>query len=154
MDIIRWIWVGMALFFFLAEVFTAGFVLACFGLGALAAAVPAFLGFGLVWQLVVFVAVSTAAVLFSRRFADRVTGDQPQNVGVDRVLGKTAIVIETIDPHSPAGRIRVDVEEWRADSADGSSIPEGTIVEVLSIDGTRLKVRPVPQKTDIDRTGE
>jgi membrane protein implicated in regulation of membrane protease activity len=143
MEIVRWIWVGMALFFLLAEVFTAGFVLACFGLGALAAAIPAFLGLGLFWQLLVFIIVSTVAVLLSRRFADRITGQQPQGVGVDRVLGKQAIVIETIDPLSPAGRVRVDVEEWRADSADGRTIAEGTVVEVLGIDGTRLKVRPI-----------
>ena len=148
MDIIRWIWVGMALFFLLAEVFTAGFVLACFGIGAAAAAIPAFLGFDLVWQLLVFVVVSTIAVLLSRRFADRITGDQPQRVGVDRVLGKHALVIETIDPHSPAGRVRVDVEEWRADSADGSSIAEGTIVEILGIDGTRLKVRALDNTSE------
>lgn len=143
MEIIRWIWVGMALFFLLAEVFTAGFVLACFGIGALAAAIPAFLGLGLLWQLLVFIIVSTVAVLLSRRFADRITGKQPQGVGVDRVLGKKAIVIEAIDPLSPAGRVRVDVEEWRADSADGSPIAEGAVVEVLGIDGTRLKVRPL-----------
>jgi membrane protein implicated in regulation of membrane protease activity len=148
MDLARWAWIAMALFFLLAEVFTAGFVLACFGIGALAAAIPAFLGFGLVWQLLVFIIVSTIAVLFSRKFADRVTGDQPQGLGVDRVLGKHALVIENIDPHSPSGRVRVDMEEWRADSDSGSAISKGTIVEVLKVDGTRLRVRPILQNTD------
>ena len=148
MEMVRWVWIGMALFFLLAEVFTAGFVLACFGIGALAAAIPAFLGLGLVWQLLVFIIVSTVAVLFSRRFADRVTGDQPQGLGIDRVLGKRALVIEDIDPHSPSGRVRVDVEEWRADSESGSAISKGTIVEVLAVDGTRLRVRPVAQDSD------
>jgi membrane protein implicated in regulation of membrane protease activity len=148
MEMVRWVWIGMALFFLLAEVFTAGFVLACFGIGALAAAIPAFLGFGLVWQLLVFIIVSTVAVLFSRRFADRVTGDQPQGLGVDRVLGKRALVIEDIDPHSPSGRVRVDVEEWRADSESGSAISKGTTVEVLAVNGTRLRVRPVAQNSD------
>lgn len=148
MEIIRWLWVGMALFFLLAEVFTAGFVLACFGIGALAAAVPAFLGFGLFWQLLVFIIVSSIAVLLSRRFADKVTGAQTQNVGVDRVLGKQALVIEAIDPLSPAGRVRVDVEEWRADSVDNSAIATGTVVEVMGIDGTRLKVRPLSKPSE------
>jgi membrane protein implicated in regulation of membrane protease activity len=148
MDLVRWVWIGMALFFLLAEVFTAGFVLACFGIGALAAAIPAFLGFGLVWQLLVFIIVSTVAVLFSRRFADRITGDQPQGLGIDRVLGKHALVIEDIDPHSPSGRVRVDVEEWRAESDDGSAIDKGTLVEVLAVDGTRLRVRPVVPDSD------
>jgi membrane protein implicated in regulation of membrane protease activity len=147
-DLVRWAWICIGLLFLLAEVFTAGFVLACFGVGAFAAAVPAFLGLGFVTQLLTFIVVSTLAVLFSRRFADRVTGAQPQGLGVDRVLGKQALVIETIDPDSPAGRVRVDVEEWRADSVHSEVIPEGTRVEVLGIDGTRLRVRPLPARGD------
>lgn len=147
-DLFRWAWICIGLLFLLAEVFTAGFVLACFGVGAFAAAIPAFFGLGLVTQLLTFIIVSTLAVLLSRRFADRVTGAQPQGLGVDRVLGKQALVIETIDPDSPAGRVRVDVEEWRADSVDSELIPEGTRVEVLGIDGTRLRVRPLPARGD------
>jgi membrane protein implicated in regulation of membrane protease activity len=145
MDLIRWVWVVMALFFFIAEIFTAGFVLACFGVGALAAAVLAFLGTGLAWQLGAFVVVSIVAVVLSRPFAERVTGKQPEGVGVDRVLGKQAVVIEAIDPLSASGRVRVDREEWRADSVDGSTIAEGEMVEVLGVEGTRLRVRPIPR---------
>lgn len=140
-EIVRWVWVGMALCFFLAEIFTAGFVLACFGLGAAVAAGLSFAGVGPVWQLASFVVVSAAAVLLSRRFAERVSAQQAEQVGVDRVLGKRAVVIETIDPSSARGRVRVDREEWRAESADGEAISEGATVEVLAVEGTRLRVR-------------
>jgi membrane protein implicated in regulation of membrane protease activity len=40
------------------------------------------------------------------------------------------------------GLVRVEREEWRAESVDGSAIPAGTAVEVLRVDGTRLIVGP------------
>lgn len=142
MELVRWVWVVMALFFFIAEMFTAGFVLMCFGVGAAVAALLAFLGLGLAWQLAAFIVVSALAVVLSRPFAERVTGRQPQGVGIDRVLGKSAIVIEAIDPVTAQGRVRVDREEWRADAVDGAAIPVGATVEVVGVEGTRLRVRP------------
>ena len=142
MEMVRWVWLGIAVFFFLAELFTAGFVLAAFGVGAAAAALVAFVGLDLPWQLVTFIVVSAVAVLLSRRFADRVTGQQAQGVGIDRVLHKRAVVLETIDPVSATGRVRVEREEWRADSLTGQTIPSGAIVEVTGVVGTRLQVKP------------
>ena len=142
MELIRWMWILMALAFMVAEIFTAGFVLACFGVGAAVAAIVAFLGAGLPWQLLAFLVVSTVAVALSRPFAERITGKQAQGVGVDRVLGQRAIVIEEIDPISGRGQVRVNREEWRADSADRSRIEAGIAVEVLSVEGTHLQVRP------------
>jgi membrane protein implicated in regulation of membrane protease activity len=142
MEMVRWVWLGIAVFFFLAELFTAGFVLAAFGVGAAAAALVAFVGLDLPWQLATFIGVSTVAVLLSRRFADRVTGQQAQGVGIDRVLHKRAVVLEAIDPVSATGRVRVDREEWRADSITGQTIPIGAIVEVTEVVGTRLQVKP------------
>jgi len=141
-DLLRWAWLIIAMFFFLAEVVTAGFVLAAFGVGALAAALIAFLGLDLIWQMLGFVVVSTAAVLLSRRFAERVSSDQPQNVGVDRVLGKQAVVLEAIDPISASGRVRVEREVWRAQSVGDVPIPVGAVVDILAVEGTRLIVRP------------
>ncbi len=140
-ELLRWAWLIIAMIFFLAEMLTAGFVLAAFGVGALAAALFAFLGLDLVWQMLAFVLVSTLAALFSRRFAERVSGDQPQNVGVDRVLGKQAVVLEAIDPIRASGRVRVDGEMWRAQPSDGAVIPAGAVVEVIAVEGTRLIVR-------------
>ncbi len=141
MNILRWGWLVVAMVFFLAEVFTAGFVLAAFGVGAIAAAAAAFVGLGIEWQLAVFILASVAAIVYSRRFAERVTGPQPEGVGVDRVLGKSGVVLETIDPLQATGRVRIDREEWRAQSADDTVIPVDSLVEVVRVEGTRLIVR-------------
>lgn len=150
MDLVALAWAVLAMVFFLAEIFTAGFVLACFGFGAAVAAVLAFFGFGLAGQLAAFVVLSTVAVVVSRPLADRFTGPQPEGVGVDRVLGKGAVVTEAIAALTARGRVRVEREEWRAEAADGGDIPVGTEVVVVGIEGTRLRVRP---KASPDRSG-
>ena len=135
--ILRWGWLVVAVIFFLAEIFTAGFVLAAFGVAAVVAALVAFLGLGIEWQLVAFVVASAVAIIYSRRFAERITGPQAEGVGVDRVLGKRGVVLETIDPLQASGRVRIDREQWR----DGSVIPAGATIEVIRVEGTRLIVR-------------
>ena len=141
---INWVWLLIAMLFFLAEVFTAGFVLAAFGVGALAAFAAALLGLGIEWQLLVFVVVSAISVVLSRRFADRVTGKQPEGVGADRMIGKYGVVLNPIEPMEAQGLVRVEREEWRADSVDGHVIPADTVVKVVKVEGTRLMVRPTP----------
>ncbi len=136
-----WVWFVIAILFFLGEVFTAGFVLAAFGVGALVATLAALLDATLPVQLIVFIITSGVGVLLSRRFADRVTGPQAQGVGIDRVIGKQAVVLEAIDPLTATGLVRVEREEWRADAADNVPIAAGKVVQVLAVEGTRLKVR-------------
>ncbi len=137
-----WGWAAMALIFLIAELFTTGFFLVCFGIGAAAAAVLAYLGVDPFIQVVAFIAVSGVAVLLTRPLTRRLNEQQKNFVGSDRVLEKRAIVLTEINPPLGAGMVRVDAEEWRATSEDGRIIAKDEIVEVLRIEGTRLVVRP------------
>ena len=148
--LLLWGWIVVALIFFGAEIFTAGFVLLCFGIGALLAAGAAFAGLGLAWQLAAFIVGSVVAVLLSRPFAERVTSSGPQFLAGDRVLGKRAVVLQAIDPLVNTGMVRVDTEEWRAESVDGVSIPKDSVVEVVGVDGVRLQVRPAGPNARVD----
>jgi len=141
-----WAWIVLALVFFVAEIFTAGFVLLFFGVGALAGAVVAFFGLGMAWQLVAFIVVSIVTILLSRPFAERISSKGPQNVAGDRVLGKHAVVLQTIDPIANTGMVRVNTEEWRAENVDGGSIAKDSVVKVVGVDGVRLRVRPLAQR--------
>ena len=147
-DIYFWGWLILALVFFAGEILTAGFFLAAFGVGAALAALAAAMGVDVIWQLVAFIAGSSIALFLSRRFAESVTpADSPARVGIDRVLGKKAVVIEPIDALQGTGIVRVDAEEWRALPEDPhQTFPETAIVEVVAVDGTRLIVRPVSQE--------
>lgn len=138
---LSWAWVVMAILLAIAEIFTTGFFLVCFAFGAAIAALAGFLGFAPLVQFAIFVVASAAAVLLVRPLANRVSEPNATPVGIDRLLGRQGIVLETIDPARGAGVVRVDHEPWSADSVEGIPIATGTMVQVVAIEGTHLKVR-------------
>lgn len=142
MEWIRWVWAALALILLIAEVFVSGFVLICFAVGSAAASLVAFMGYGSIPQLLAFIAVSLVMVGLMRPLSVRLTRAGGRNtVGIDRVIGRPATVLIAIDPHQARGRVRIDREEWQAMSEDDTPIPVGEVVEVLGVEGTRVKVR-------------
>jgi membrane protein implicated in regulation of membrane protease activity len=130
----------LAALFVVGEIFTAAFFLLWFGVGAAAAGFLALMGVGFGWQLGVFVIVSFVLFAISRRFAERVTKQQPPGIGADRVIGEECVVLEEINNADNTGRVRMDREEWRAESGTGEVIPIQTRVRVVRISGTHLVV--------------
>jgi len=140
-----WFWIGAAVFLAIAEIFTAGFFMLPFAVGAAAAAALAYADVGEIPQLIVFLVVSLIALFTLRRFVSR--GDEKQHpVGSNRFVGQQARVIEAIDPASNQGRVRMETEMWRATS-DSGPIPAGVDVKVVEVRGTRLVVAPLDKET-------
>jgi len=93
---------------------------------------------------VVGTALALALLLpLSRRF-NRDHGPPGRGEGADRWVGKLAVVIGEIPGgvHS-TGTVRIEREEWRAESVDGSPVDVGAEVRVLRVDGTRVVVAPI-----------
>ena len=137
------IWSVLALVLFVGEIFTAGFFMLPFGIGAAVAALLAFFDIDVIWQTLAFTIVSTLSFLLLRRFVDRLTHEPPEKMGVDRLIGKQGVVIEELTPDSPVGLIRVEREKWRADAPGEGQVAVGTSVEVERVEGTHLVVRVV-----------
>jgi membrane protein implicated in regulation of membrane protease activity len=140
----RWIWLGVAAAGALGELAVPGtFFVLSFAIGAAAAAALAFADGALGAQWGVFVVVSGVALALlvpvGRRLAQR-TSDEAQE-GATRWIGRVGIVLEEIPsaPHA-TGRIRLERDEWRAETDAGVGIPPGAEVEVLAVRGTRLVV--------------
>lgn len=141
--IVPFVWVGLAVLFLVGEIFTEGFALMWFGIGAAVGAVLAFLK--LPFWLQILAALVVASVLFalSRVFFKRVTRRaSQQGVAADRMIEKTGVVVERIDPLTARGLVRVAKEEWRADSENDAPIEAGTVVEVVRLEGVHLVVKP------------
>ncbi len=145
---IWWIWMALAAVFVVGEMFTAGFFLLWFGVGAAAAGLLALLGLSFPWQLGAFVVVSGVLLAVSRRFADRFSKKQPPGIGADRFIGLKGLVLEEIDNANNTGRVRLQKEEWRADSDGDVVIPVGARVEVVRLDGTHLVVKRIEEKEE------
>jgi membrane protein implicated in regulation of membrane protease activity len=143
----RWIWLGAAILLAIGELAAPGtFFLLSFAVGAAAAALLAFVDAGGGLQWVAFVGVSAGAlallVPLGRRL-DRHQGDEWQE-GSTRWVGRVGVVLEEIprEPHA-TGRVRLERDEWRAETDYDAPIDVGTEVEVLAVRGTRLVVAPV-----------
>lgn len=144
----RWIWSLTAAAFFVGEMATAGSFFALpFALGASVAAVLSFLGVSVTWEWVAFVVSSAlaSAVLWPLgRRLDRRSAPIEGTPGARRWIGQRAEVLQGI-PGGVAGTglIRLEREEWRAESVDGSPIEAGAVVQVVRVDGTRAVVERV-----------
>ena len=140
-----WIWFALAAIFLIGEIFTAGFFLLWFCIGAAAAAILALLGVGDIGQLVVFILVSGITFVFGRKLAERISVKQPPGIGADRFVGKNGVVIEKIDSAVNTGSVRIGQDEWRATSETGDLIPEGARIKVTRVDGTHAIVKIIEE---------
>ncbi len=143
---IWWIWMIIAGLFIVGEIFTQGFFILWFGVGAAAAGVLALLGLGIGWQLAAFVVISGVLFIVSRRFAEKFSKKQPPGIGADRFIGLEGIVLEDIDNAKNSGRVRVQKDEWRADSETGEIISIGKRVKVTRMDGAHLVVTVIREE--------
>ncbi len=136
-DIDAWVWwlVGAAALG-IPLVVTAMPEFGMFGVGAVAAAVTAGIGGGVVVQVLVFVVVSVALIAVVRPIATRHRSTLPQlATGIDALKGKQAVVLERVDG-SGDGRIKLAGEIWSARSLDADRAYEpGQEVDVVEIEG-------------------
>ncbi|MBR6951070.1 MAG: NfeD family protein [Oscillospiraceae bacterium] len=134
------LWLAALVFFLIIEGATAQLVSIWFVIGAAAALVVSLLH-GPMWlQIAVFVVVSAAALILTRPIVRRLTAGRVHPTNADRILGAECLVTEAIDNLAGTGAVAVDGKTWTARSADGSDIPEGTLVTVLSIEGVKAIV--------------
>ncbi|MGQ0850009.1 MAG: NfeD family protein [Actinomycetota bacterium] len=140
-DLWRWLWTGLAVVMGIGEIFTAGFFLLPFAIGASAAAILAWLGVALLPQWLIFFGVSVVALVYLRRFISRQDGVGQPPVGANRWANTRGIVLEPIDPLGTGGMVRIGGEEWRATSDE--PLAAGTQVVVQEVRGARLVVTPI-----------
>lgn len=133
------------------EASTFALVSIWFAAGALGAAVAAELGAAFIVQLIVFAAVAGILLCFTRPLLKKLFPNKfiPTNSELD--IGKTAVVIETINGSSGTGRVRLSGIDWAAVSADGSCISEGESVIIKEIRSSRVVVEPAEQKVSAEQ---
>lgn len=140
---IYYLWLIAALVLVIVEICTASFGSICFAVGAGLSALVAYLGGGFAWQLLVFAIVSLLAFVFLRpivlRFLDRNSKDVKTNA--DALIGRKALVSETIDHVAHTGRVAVDGDDWKAVAEDESVIEKGETVTVVSRESIILTVK-------------
>ncbi|HEY6805945.1 MAG TPA: NfeD family protein [Pyrinomonadaceae bacterium] len=145
-----WIfWVILGLVLIVAEVFTSGFVLLWFGIGAFAAALLGIVGVdSLALQFLVFAIVSIALTAASRtifvNYFSREKSGQSLKSGVDALPGKIGTVVSSSRGALQEGAVKVYGSTWTAYPAPGEPpLEAGERVCVESIEGASIYVKRV-----------
>lgn len=140
----RWIWLGTAVLLGIGEMASPGsFFLAPFAIGAAVAAILAFADVPLVGEWAAFVGISVATFVALRPLARRLDAQGTSDgIGARRLIGRTGVVLEDIAA-TGMGMVRVDREDWRAESTGSDAILAGTAVRIAEVEGTRVIVTPV-----------
>ena len=144
-----WLWLGAMVVFGIVEALTAGLVSIWFVAGSAAALIGALLGAGIGVQVALFLAVSALALAVTRPLLRKITAAKATPTNLDRVLGDSGKVTETIDNENSTGAVYVDGKTWTARSADGMVIPEGTVVEIMRMEGVKLFVKKLEEKVEV-----
>ena len=150
-----WIfWVILAAVLIVAEVFTSGFVLLWFGIGALAAALAGLVGVtSIPLQFLIFAIVSiglTAAsrTIFVNYFSREKTGGDLKT-GADALPGKIGTVVTSSRGALHEGAVKVFGSTWTAYPADGEEpLEAGDRVAVERVQGASIYVRRVGRVPD------
>lgn len=135
------VWIAAIVVFGIAEAATAGLVSIWFVAGSVAALLAVQVDAPLWLQIVVFLAVSIAALIATRPLARRMLDKTIVPTNADRVLRHAAKVVETIENENACGAVYIDGKTWSARSEDGEIIPAGTMVTVIRMEGVKLFVR-------------
>src|SRR3954468_11863864 len=147
-------WLTIAAVLGLAELASLDFTLLMLAAGALTAAGVAAFFPGLLWLQIVVGLITAAAMLGAIRpmIVRKIHHGQELKTGSAHVIGRTGVVVKEIHPDG-GGSIRLGGELWTASPYDEvSTIPPGTRVEVMSIDGATAVVYPVsePVRHELD----
>jgi membrane protein implicated in regulation of membrane protease activity len=138
------LWVVFGVFFIIAEIFTLGFVLLWFGVGAIIAAFAASLGVGVIGQFFIFAAVSTLLTVMSRTIFDDVFKFNKEGIktGMDTLPGQIGTVKKASKGVLKQAVVNVYGSDWTAFPIDDyTNFEEGEKVEVVKIEGSSIYVR-------------
>jgi membrane protein implicated in regulation of membrane protease activity len=137
-------WIIAGIILLILEIFTPGFLLASFGIGALGGAFIAYLGVDLKYQLLTF-SITTMVVFFGLRPAFKQwfgRFDDQRTTGTGALIGTSCRVVETIDNAQGQGSVQIGGEVWKAHSVSGEIIDPGQVVTVTKIVGVTAHVAP------------
>lgn len=146
MEQFAWVlWIVLGAILVIAEIFTLGFVLFWFGIGALAAALIGWLGFGFAFQFLIFAVVSIVLTAMSRAIFVKYLPHNEENAlksGIDSLPGQIGTVTIASRGALQEGAVKVYGSTWTAFPADEAMpLVEGEKVEVVRVQGSSIYVR-------------
>ena len=137
-------WLIISAVLIVTEIITLGLTTIWFAAGALVAALGAYVGLGIIAQLILFIVVSVILLELTRPLAIKYLNDKTVRTNADSLIGEIAIVTEDIDNIAGKGAVKIQGEVWTARSTeDEMTIEKEAKVQVLDISGVKLIVNKI-----------
>lgn len=138
-----YLWAIFAILFVIVEIYTTGFAVICFAMGATVAGVLSALGFSYLIQIAGFLIATSIFFLLIRPIVLRIFKQSASERGTntDALIGCDARVTERIDLIDGTGRVKIDGDDWKAVSMDSQIYEVGEIVKVVAIESIVLTVK-------------
>ena len=135
-------WIMLAVILGISESMTISLVSIWAAISALFCAVLS--AFGLEQKMIslIFIILTAALLVLTRPVVKRFLNNKTVATNLDRIILSRAEVIKGIKENAP-GQINVKGQIWTAISYDGGEIPEGKIVEIVSIEGVKAVVKEI-----------
>ena len=140
MNFMTVVWICVIIISLIAEAMTAGIVSIWFAPAALICIFLAECNIGIVWQLIVFAAVSALLIFLSKiLLKKRLQVGKPEATNCDRLIGKEGTVLCDINNLEGTGEVKVLGQIWTARSEnDSDTIKKGELVIIEKIEGVKL----------------
>ena len=133
-------WFAAAAILVIVEIATLGLTTIWFAAGALIAGFLSLADAHILIQIIAFLVVATLLLFMTRPWAAKYLNSQTKRTNADSLIGEICLVTSPINNLKAEGQAVVKGQEWTARSIDGSLIPEGTQVRIVSISGVKLMV--------------
>ncbi len=138
-----WLWIIILIGALVLEVTSLTALLSIwFAVGAVFALIALQLGINFIGQVLIFFVSSLIFIVVCRPLVKKYTRVNFIPTNADRIIGLQARLISPITEEQ-WGRIKLQGIEWYAISSDQTEIPEGTLVEIVSIEGSKAIVKPI-----------
>jgi len=137
-----WFWVAATVILILIEAFTMGLTTIWFACGAFLMIFLSMTHMSFKLQLLLFVVISCALLFSTRPFAIKKLESKRIKTNSDALVGKKAIVTETIEPLKK-GAIKINGVEWTATTSDESTVEKGKECVITDIQGATAVVKAI-----------
>lgn len=142
-------WLVVMILFLILEMITISLVSIWFVGGSLAAFLVSFIVKKPWVEVIVFLGVSLVLLLLIRPMAAKLGVKKKDQIrsGAQSLVGKRAVVTESIDNLHAKGAVQVNGQFWSAKTADDDvQISKDSVVMIREVDGVRLVVEELKRK--------
>ena len=137
-----WFWLIMLIVFVVIETFTMSLTTIWAAIASLPLIFIAKTGLPFKWQLLIFVLLTLALVIFTRPFAVKKLKIGKDKTNVNDMEGQEVLVTKAILQFKKGEAKSKNGVIWTVTSADGTEIPENTICIVTKVQGNTLEIKP------------